>query len=309
MKPRSSRNKTIQLSVEEKSYFGKKILKESSSYTERKIENQVLCGDSIKVLPQLPKEFIDLVVTDPPYNMTKIYAGEKFSKTNAEEYELWLRSWIEPLIPLLKPNASLYVCTEWQCSSTVEKVLRDYFYVRNRITWEREKGRGAKHNWKNAAEDIWFCTVSNDYYFNADAVRLKRKVIAPYRHVNGDPKDWADEGDEKFRLTAPSNLWTDISVPFWSMPENTEHPTQKPEKLIAKLILASSKEGDFVFDPFLGSGTTAVTAKKLSRRFAGIEREKDYALLALKRLQTAEKHPEIQGFKDGCFWERNTRPL
>lgn len=309
MKPRSSRNKTIQLSVEEKSYFGKKILKESSSYTERKIENQVLCGDSIKVLPQLPKEFIDLVVTDPPYNMTKIYAGEKFSKTNAEEYELWLRSWIEPLIPLLKPNASLYVCTEWQCSSTVEKVLRDYFYVRNRITWEREKGRGAQHNWKNAAEDIWFCTVSNDYYFNADAVRLKRKVIAPYRHVNGDPKDWADEGDEKFRLTAPSNLWTDISVPFWSMPENTEHPTQKPEKLIAKLILASSKEGDFVFDPFLGSGTTAVTAKKLSRRFAGIEREKDYALLALKRLQTAEKHPEIQGFKDGCFWERNTRPL
>jgi len=309
VKPRSSRNKTIQLSVEEKSYFGKKILKESSSYTERKIENQVLCGDSIKVLPQLPKEFIDLVVTDPPYNMTKIYAGEKFSKTNAEEYELWLRSWIEPLIPLLKPNASLYVCTEWQCSSTVEKVLRDYFYVRNRITWEREKGRGAQHNWKNAAEDIWFCTVSNDYYFNADAVRLKRKVIAPYRHVNGDPKDWADEGDEKFRLTAPSNLWTDISVPFWSMPENTEHPTQKPEKLIAKLILASSKEGDFVFDPFLGSGTTAVTAKKLSRRFAGIEREKDYALLALKRLQTAEKQPEIQGFKDGCFWERNTRPL
>jgi site-specific DNA-methyltransferase (adenine-specific) len=309
VKPRSSRNKTIQLSVEEKSYFGKKILKESSSYTERKIENQVLCGDSIKVLPQLPKEFIDLVVTDPPYNMTKIYAGEKFSKTNAEEYELWLRSWIEPLIPLLKPNASLYVCTEWQCSSTVEKVLRDYFYVRNRITWEREKGRGAQHNWKNAAEDIWFCTVSNDYYFNADAVRLKRKVIAPYRHVNGDPKDWADEGDEKFRLTAPSNLWTDISVPFWSMPENTEHPTQKPEKLIAKLILASSKEGDFVFDPFLGSGTTAVTAKKLSRRFAGIEREKDYALLALKRLQTAEKYPEIQGFKDGCFWERNTRPL
>ena len=309
MKPRSSRNKTIQLSVEEKSYFGKKILKESSSYTERKIENQVLCGDSIKVLPQLPKEFIDLVVTDPPYNMTKIYAGEKFSKTNAEEYELWLRSWIEPLIPLLKPNASLYVCTEWQCSSTVEKVLRDYFYVRNRITWEREKGRGAQHNWKNAAEDIWFCTVSNDYYFNADAVRLKRKVIAPYRHVNGDPKDWADEGDEKFRLTAPSNLWTDISVPFWSMPENTEHPTQKPEKLIAKLILASSKEGDFVFDPFLGSGTTAVTAKKLSRRFAGIEREKDYALLSLKRLQMAEKQPEIQGFKDGCFWERNTRPL
>lgn len=308
MKSRSSRNKTIQLSTEEQTFFEKQIFK-GSSYTVKNIENQVMQGDSLNILSQLPGEFIDLVVTDPPYNMTKIYAGEKFSKTNADEYESWLRSWIEPLIPLLKPNASLYVCTEWQCSSIVEKVLREYFYVRNRITWEREKGRGAKCNWKNVAEDIWFCTVSNDYYFNADAVRLKRKVIAPYRHMNGDPKDWSDEGDEKFRLTAPSNLWTDISVPFWSMPENTEHPTQKPEKLIAKLILASSKEGDFVFDPFLGSGTTAVTTKKLSRRFAGIEKEKYYALLALKRLQMAEESFEIQGFKDGCFWERNTRPM
>ena len=110
-------------------------------------------------------------------------------------------------------------------------------------------------------------------------------------------------------MTAPSNLWTDISVPFWSMPENTAHPTQKPEKLIAKLILASSDENDFVFDPFLGSGTTAVTAKKLSRQFSGIEKEKEYALVALKRLEMAERNAEIQGFKDGCFWERNTRPL
>ena len=174
MKSRSSRNKTIQLSTEEQTFFEKQIFK-GSSYTVKNIENQVMQGDSLNILSQLPGEFIDLVVTDPPYNMTKIYAGEKFSKTNADEYESWLRSWIEPLIPLLKPNASLYVCTEWQCSSIVEKVLREYFYVRNRITWEREKGRGAKCNWKNVAEDIWFCTVSNDYYFNADAVRLKER--------------------------------------------------------------------------------------------------------------------------------------
>lgn len=309
MKIRSPRNKTIELNVEEASFFETQIIKSKKSYTLSDIKNRVLCADSLASLPLLPKKFIDLLVTDPPYNMTKIYAGEKFSKTTAEAYEAWLRSWIEPLLPLLKTNASIYVCTEWQCSSSVEKVLREYFYVRNRITWEREKGRGAKSNWKNAAEDIWFCTVSDDYKFNADAVRLKRKVIAPYRHLNGQPKDWDEDGDEKFRLTAPSNLWTDISVPFWSMPENTAHPTQKPEKLIAKLILASSDENDFVFDPFLGSGTTAVTAKKLSRQFSGIEKEKEYALVALKRLEMAERNAEIQGFKDGCFWERNTRPL
>ena len=89
------------------------------------------------------------------------------------------------------------------------------------------------------------------------------------------------------------------------MPENTPHPTQKPEKLIAKLILASSNSGDVVFDPFLGSGTTSVTAKKLGRRYIGIEREKAYAAIAEKRLEMAEDNPSIQGFEAGIFKTRN----
>ena len=89
------------------------------------------------------------------------------------------------------------------------------------------------------------------------------------------------------------------------MPENTPHPTQKPEKLIAKLILASSDPGDMVFDPFLGSGTTSVTAKKLGRHYLGIEREKDYAALAEKRLEKAETDKTIQGFENGIFKTRN----
>jgi len=107
-------------------------------------------------------------------------------------------------------------------------------------------------------------------------------------------------------LTHPSNLWTDITVPFWSMPENTDHPTQKPEKLIAKIVLASSNRSDIVFDPFLGSGTTSVVAKKLGRRFVGVEHDEKYACLAQKRLELAERDPRIQGFHDGVFRERNT---
>jgi len=121
--------------------------------------------------------------------------------------------------------------------------------------------------------------------FNVDDVKLKRKVIAPYRDSTGKPKDWAEEADGNFRLTHPSNIWTDISIPFWSMPENTDHPTQKPEKLIAKLILASSDANSFVFDPFVGSGTTAVVAKKLGRRFLGIEKEEEFCCWAQKRLE------------------------
>jgi site-specific DNA-methyltransferase (adenine-specific) len=90
------------------------------------------------------------------------------------------------------------------------------------------------------------------------------------------------------------------------MPENTDHPTQKPEKLIAKLILASSRPGDFVFDPCLGSGTTAVAAKKLNRRFCGIELNHDYCCWAAKRLKMADKDLKIQGYTDGVFWERNS---
>ncbi len=209
----------------------------------------------------------------------------------------------------MKPTASIYFCGDWHTSISIPLVLEKHFIIRNRITWEREKGRGSKNNWKNNSEDIWFCTLSDNYTFNIDAVKLMKKVIAPYRDENGNPKDWSYSEKGKFRLTHPSNIWTDISVPFWSMPENTNHPTQKPEKLIAKLILASSNVGDIVFDPFLGSGTTSVVAKKLGRNYVGIEKDEYFAALAEKRIHLAEKNNKIQGFEYGVFWERNTKPF
>jgi site-specific DNA-methyltransferase (adenine-specific) len=151
--------------------------------------------------------------------------------------------------------------------------------------------------------------VSDDYTFNVDAVKLRRRVIAPYTDAEGQPKDWSRTSAGSFRDTHPSNLWTDITIPFWSMPENTDHPTQKSEKLLAKLILASTNPGAYVLDPFLGSGTTSVVAKKLGRSFVGIEIDEDYCLLAAKRLEQAEINPQIQGFSDGVFWERNTLNL
>jgi site-specific DNA-methyltransferase (adenine-specific) len=137
-------------------------------------------------------------------------------------------------------------------------------------------------------------------------VKVRRRVIAPYRNADGSPKDWVETSQGNFRDTHPSNLMTDITIPFWSMPENTDHPTQKSEKLIAKLILASTNPGNLVLDPFLGSGTSSVVAHKLGRRYVGIEIVEDYALLAEKRLQLAEACRSIQGYADGVFWERNT---
>ncbi|MGD1866138.1 MAG: DNA-methyltransferase [Phormidesmis sp.] len=267
--------------------------------------NQTIHHNVFDVLPLLPDAFVDLLIVDPPYNRQKDFNGSKFKLRSPNDYLDWLKSWVAQLPRLLKPNASIYMCCDWQSSNAIYQVFSEYFQVRNRITWEREKGRGAKRNWKNASEDIWFGTVGDDYTFNVDAVKLQRRVRAPYRDAGGNPKDWQQTEQGNFRTTHPSNLWTDISVPFWSMPENTDHPTQKPEKLIAKMILASSDPDDIVFDPFLGSGTTSVVAKKLGRRYVGIEQEELYCCLAQKRLDLVKQDTSIQGYTDGYFWERN----
>ncbi|MBQ3926469.1 MAG: site-specific DNA-methyltransferase [Bacteroidaceae bacterium] len=263
-------------------------------------------GDTLHVLPTLPDGFANLIIVDPPYNLARNFGGNKFTSVSAQQYEDYLRSWFYPLCDKLAPSGSLYMCGDWRCSSSMQRVIEERLTILNRITWQREKGRGAAHNWKNSMEDIWFAVKNpNDYYFDLDAVKQRRRVLAPYRQ-KGQPKDWEETEEGRFRTTCPSNFWDDITVPFWSMPENTDHPTQKPEKLIAKLILASSKEGDLVFDPFLGSGTTAVVAKKLGRRYCGIELNLDYLLLTAKRLLLADQDSTIQGYTNGIFWERNS---
>ena len=269
------------------------------------LERRLIAGDIFEVAEYLPSKFVDLLILDPPYNMSRNFNGNPFMKKEKNEYQSWFLNVIDLLIPMMKPDATIYVCSDWRTSTLVFPVLESKFHVRNRITWEREKGRGAKMNWKNNTEDIWFCTKSDKYYFDVEAVKLKRKVLAPYR-VDGEPKDWRHEKEGDYRLTHPSNIWTDLTIPFWSMPENTDHPTQKPEKLIAKLILASSRKGDFVFDPFLGSGTTAVVAEKLSRNWCGVEIDVEYLCWALKRIRTSRQDPTIQGYADGIFWERNS---
>jgi site-specific DNA-methyltransferase (adenine-specific) len=306
---RAPRNRTLAVSEQDAERLRRRLLVIDRPVPISECVGRTILGDSLLVLPLLPKQSVDLLIADPPYNLTKAFSDSIFKRQPVVEYEEWLHSWVSLVAPLLKPSASVYVCSEWRSSGAVQRVLEEYFVIRNRITWEREKGRGALRNWKNCSEDIWFCTVGDQYFFDVEAVKQKRRVVAPYRDAAGKPKDWNEEPNGSFRVTHPSNLWTDISVPFWSMRENTEHPTQKPEKLIAKLMLASSKPGDLVLDPFVGSGTTSVVAKKLGRQFIGIEKEERYCLLAEKRLELADHEPSIQGYSGGYFWDRNTLPF
>ena len=305
-KRRAPRNRTITLDDAERCGFAELLVRLDAPTAPADVMGRTICQDLFDVLPHLPSGFVDLLIIDPPYNLDKSFNGSAFKSRPAEHYAEWVDSWLEPLHRVLKPTASIYLCCDWRCSSAVQQAGQRYFIVQNRITWEREKGRGALRNWKNCSEDIWFFTASREYTFNVDAVKLKRRVLAPYTTDDGAPKDWDKTDRGGFRLTHPSNLWTDISVPFWSMPENTDHPTQKPEKLIAKLILASSNPGDVILDPFLGSGTTSVVAKKLGRSYVGIEIDEMYCCLAEKRLAQADHDDGIQGYHDGVFWERNS---
>ena len=304
-KKKAPRNRTLRLTEKELAQFEKKLFVPEKKLSLRKITNKIICADFLQVIDFLPDGFVDLLILDPPYNLDKNFNGTKFASMKNADYEAYLDSWFPKLLRLLKPEASVYLCGDWKCSAAEFSVMEKYLHVRNRITWQREKGRGAAANWKNSCEDIWFGTVSENYYIDVDAVKMKRKVIAPYKK-DGQPKDWEESEGGKYRLTCPSNFWDDISVPYWSMPENTDHPTQKPEKLLAKLILASTPPGAMVFDPFCGSGTTAVTAKKLGRNYCGIEWNKEYCCWTLARLKKAENDPSIQGYTDGVFWERNT---
>jgi site-specific DNA-methyltransferase (adenine-specific) len=304
---RAPLNRTLTLSALELTRYHTSLAKVEAPVSLENVGDKIFCQDVFTVFPFLPEQSVDLMFADPPYNLTKSFNDRKFKQTSIEAYSEWLDSWLSQTVRILKPAASVYICGDWRSSAAIQRVGEKYLIPQNRITWEREKGRGAKSNWKNCSEDIWFFTVSDDYYFNVDAVMLKRQVIAPYTNSNGEPKDWTETDNGRVRVTHPSNLWTDLTVPYWSMPENTDHPTQKPEKLLAKIVLASSREGDLVFDPFNGSGTTTVVAKKLARHYLGVEIDETYCCLAQKRLEIASEQRSIQGYVDGVFWERNAK--
>ncbi len=250
------------------------------------LANCVYLGDCVEGMSLLPDGVVSLVFADPPYNLGKNFGNNRMRRSD-RAYGEWSDQWIREAVRLLKPDGSIYVCSDWRYSGMIQATLGKHVIVKNRITWQREKGRGSQRNWKNNMEDIWFAVKSEDYVFNVEEVKIKKQVLAPYRE-DGQPKDWFEKNGERYRYTYPANIWSDTVVPFWSMPENTPHPTQKPEMIVERVLAASSNPGDVVLDPFMGSGTTAVVATRLGRPFIGFEINEEYVRLCAKRMDTAQ---------------------
>ena len=187
-KQRAGRNKTITITDEERREL-KQLIRTSQSFDANRWENCIVCADLLDVIDRVPDGIADLIIIDPPYNLAKDFNGLSFSAISSEKYAIYLRTWFHKVCDKLKPTGSLYMCGDWKCTAALQTVIEERLTVINRITWQREKGRGAKANWKNGMEDIWFAVNNpDDYYFDVESVKVKRRVLAPYK-VDGKPKD------------------------------------------------------------------------------------------------------------------------
>jgi site-specific DNA-methyltransferase (adenine-specific) len=266
---KSERNKTISAPLSELEKYTARVIDTDFLKTENTVTDKTINGDMLEICALLPQKSFDLVIADPPYNLRKKFGDTTFTKKNAEDYEKYTRAWLAAVKPLLKDNGSIYVCCDWESSLIIGRVLSEFFCVRNRITWQREKGRGAKANWKNGCEDIWFATVFDNYTFNLDDVKIPALNYRPDRY--------------KSQLKNPTDVWR-ISMVSGNFEERTSHPAQYPEELIERIVLTGTNPEELVLDPFMGSGTTAAVAKKLNRKYVGYEIMKEYCDVAEERL-------------------------
>ncbi len=233
---------------------------------------KILEGNSIDIMQKLESESIDLVVADPPYNLGKNY-GNNHDLKGFEEYLHFSRNWLKTAHEKLKPNGTIYVFMGVRFISYLYHILDQEIgmFFNSWITWHYTQGIGKTRGFSPRHDDILMFTKSEDFKFNLDDVRIPQKYYRKRNNMAG---------------ANPGDVWQ-FSHVHYSNPEREEHPTQKPEGLIERIILTSSDENDLILDPFLGSGTTARVCQQLGRNCVGIELNPEYIRMSKKRLENS----------------------
>lgn len=231
--------------------------------------NTLITGDSIEIIKNFPNESVDLVCTDPPYNLGKDY-GNNIDWKQWHEYEEFTLSWATEAKRILKPTGSIYIFMGVKFISRLFLMLNELeLHFNSWITWHYTQGMGRTKGFSPRHEDILFFTKSDDYIFNIDNIRIPQKYFRKRNNMKG---------------ANPGDVWQ-FSHIHYSNPERLPHPTQKPEALLKRIILASSNEKDIVVDPFVGSGTTCVVANLLKRKWIGIDINPDYTKMSKDRIK------------------------
>lgn len=244
--------------------------------------HKIFHGDALQVLTEMvPNSSIDLIFADPPYNIGKNFNGRKDKWISDEEYLKWCYSWLELCIDKLKPTGSLYLMAATQSMPYLDIFLRQRLNILSRIIWFYDSsGVQAKRYFGSLYEPVLFCVKdTNQYVFNADEILVEARTGAERKLIDYRKSVPAPYNVKK----VPGNVW-EIPRVRYRMPEYEDHPTQKPVALLERIILASSKAGDVVLDPFSGTFTTSFVAQKYDRLSVGIEIEDPYVEIGLRRL-------------------------
>ncbi|MGV3524828.1 MAG: adenine-specific DNA-methyltransferase [Candidatus Sericytochromatia bacterium] len=238
-------------------------------------------GDALAVLPTLPHGSVDLLFLDPPYNIGKRYGDFVDRWPSEAAYLAWCWQWLEMALEKLSPRGSLYLMASTQTMPYFDLWLRERLSILSRLVWTYDSsGVQARKRYGSLYEPLLFAVKDpRNYTFNAEAIRVEaptgaRRKLIDYR--KNPPQAYAS-------TKVPGNVWAFPRVRY-RMPEYAEHPSQKPEALLERVILASSQPGDTVLDPFAGTLTTAAVAQRLGRVSVSIEQHPDYVQAGLQRL-------------------------
>lgn len=232
-------------------------------------ELKIICGDAIEKMQELKSSSIDLIIADPPYNLGKDY-GNGSDKKSFEEYIRFTNDWTREAARVLKRSGSIYVFMGFRFISYLYQILEkdNSLNFINWLCWHYTQGIGKKKGFSPRHDDILLFSITEDFTFNLDSIRIPQKY---YRSRNN------------MRGANPGDVW-EFSHIHYCQDNRQEHPTQKPEGLIERMVLASSKEGDIILDPFSGSGTTLRVCQQLNRNCIGIELNEDYVNMTKNRL-------------------------
>lgn len=248
----------------------------------------VIFGDSIQILPTLPSQSVELIFADPPYGIGKNFGNNQDRFKDIYQYLDWCKIWIDECMRILKPNGTMYLMSSTQYMPILDRYIDEKYFIINRIIWSYDSsGVQAKNRFGSSYEPILMFThhKKSQYTFNSDDILVEAKTgsqrkLMDYRKTPPQPYN---------TKKIPSNVWEFNRVRF-RMPEYENHPTQKPENLLERIILASSNIGETVLDPFSGSFTTSAVAIKLGRKAIGIEINPDYFKIGIRRTNISNEY-------------------
>jgi site-specific DNA-methyltransferase (adenine-specific) len=242
-------------------------------------------GDCLKVLPEIPDRSIDLVFADPPYNIGKRFSDFVDQWPSDEAYADWCKEWLDLCLAKLKDTGSMYIMCSTQCMPYLDLYLRRHAHILSRIVWHYDSsGVQARKRYGSLYEPILFCVKDSDRYtFNAESILVEARTGAQRKLIDYRKPTPAPYNAKK----VPGNVWSIPRVRY-RMDEYEEHPSQKPEALLERIVLASSNPGETILDPFSGTFTTSMVANRLGRKSIGIELQEAYVRIGLRRLGLAK---------------------